>query len=80
MTARQLSASQRIMLRCSAAGAVDGEGGPVDLMGGCNWQTARSLEARRLGWIERGSASGSAIGGQFYANAAGLAAIRGEAA
>ena len=80
MTARPLSASQRIMLRCSAAGAMDGEGSPVDLMGGGNWQTARSLEARCLGWIERGSTAGGAIGGQFYVNAAGLAAIRGEVA
>lgn len=78
MRRRLLSASQRIMLRCSAAGAIDGEGGPVDLMGGGNWQTARSLESLGLGEIERGSAAGSAIGGRFLANAAGLAAAGGQ--
>lgn len=75
MTAGPLSASQRLMLRCSAGGAVQGEGGPVRLMGGGNWQTARSLEARGLGWIEGGRPAGSALAGVFYANSDGLAVM-----
>jgi hypothetical protein len=75
MTARPLTPSQRIMLRCFAhRGADDG----VPLMGSNDWRTARALEARELGWVEKNPVPRLAIAGHFFANDAGLAAI-GEA-
>lgn len=73
-----LTATQRIMLRCSGHDQRDGNGFGVELRGAGNWRTARALEALGLGWIQGGHTQGSALPGLFFANRDGVAAVTPE--
>lgn len=73
-----LTATQRLMLRCSGHDPKDGNGYGVELRGPGNWSTARALEKLELGWIEGGHTNGSAFPGLFFANRAGIAAVAPE--
>jgi hypothetical protein len=75
---KPLTATQRIMLRCSDHDPRDGNGYGVQLYGAGNWRTARALEALGLGWVENGHPNGSALPGLFFANRDGVAAVASE--
>ena len=62
----KLTATQRLMLRCSAAGAQRGVGSTVRLTGAGNYRTAFTLEKLGLGEVS---------GNRFAANSAGLDAV-----
>lgn len=77
----KLTATQRLLLRCSAA-EVDrnGNGYGVELRRSGSWNTARALEARDLGWIEGSTGTASVTStGRFYANPAGIGAVAPQA-
>ena len=67
-----LTASQRLMLRCSGHDPRDSNGYGVPLRTAGNWRTARALEARQLGWIESACLGHAS---QFFANRDGIAAV-----
>lgn len=75
---RPLTASQRVMLRCSGHDPKDGNGFGVPLRGAGNWATARALERLELGWTEGGRPAGSELEGLFFANRDGVAAVTPE--
>ena len=76
----KLTATQRLLLRCSAAEVdpKDGCGYGVTLRGAGNWATARALEKLELGWIQGGLCNGSALPGLFFANRDGVAMVAPE--
>lgn len=68
MSALKLSFDQLTMLRTSGFDWKDGCGFGVQMMSARNWRTARSLEKRKLGWIQGGRPNGSELPGYFFAN------------